>query len=193
MKKSKKTILLMAVAAILMIIAASCGAAEEDMYSAKDFLFIKVDTTSTAFGFGFLCMLLAGYWIGRSIVMKELRRKDPSISYVEAEDLILNIASSRADEADANEEKFNSVIWGGLWMGPFFCRVTPVMMVYSWFFDRWHLNYWIFTVLTCLALRFIPKWLGLDLRRFYSKWIVIWSVFSLVVFVTVLIVNKGII
>ena len=192
MEKTKKTILLMAVAAILMIIAASCGAAEKDMYSARDFLFIKVDTQSTAIGFGFLCVILAGYWIGRSTVMKELRRKDPSISYVEAEDLILNIASSRSDEADANEEKFNSIIWGGLWMGPFFCRVTPVMMVYSWFFDRWHLTYWIFTVLTCLALRFIPKWLGLDLRHFYSKWIVIWSIFSLVVLVTVLIVNKGI-
>jgi hypothetical protein len=191
MKKTNKTILLMAVAAILMIIAASCGAAEEDMYSAKDFLFIKVDVDSTWISFALLCMLLAGYWFCRFHIMKELKEEDPSITYWEAEDYIMDIASSNLYEEREGKGDIETFIWGSLRIGPFLCRVTPVMMVYSWFFDRWHLPYWIFTVLTCLALRFVPKWLGLDLSRFYSKWIVIWSIFSFVVLVTALIVNKG--
>ena len=190
MKKTNKTILLMAVAAILMIIAASCGAAEEDMYSAKDFLFIKVDTGATETCFIILCVLLAGYWISRCLIMKELKEEDPSITYWEAEDYIMDIANLNLSEKKEENGNVGAFLWGSLRMGPFFCRVTPVMMVYSWFFDKMHLPYWIFTVLTCLALRFVPRWLGLDLSRFYSIWIVIWSIFSLVVLVTMLIVNK---
>jgi len=191
MKKTNKTILLMAVVAALMFLAASCGATEDEMYTAKDFLFIKVDIDMTWISFGVLCMYLAVYWIGRFLVMREIREDYPSISYSEAEDYIMEYADSEWDKAKAENNRVVEFFWMGLRCGPFFCRVTPVMMVYSWFFDFVHLPYWIFTVLTCLALRFVPRWLGVDLSRFYNKWIVIWSIFCFVVLVTSLIVNKG--
>ena len=195
MKKTHKTILLMAIGAVLMFMAVSCGVNEEasEGYSAKDFLFISIDPDVTWFSFGMLSACVGFYWFARYLVMRDLREEDPSISYLEAEDYIMHYADSEIDkmEEEKNESTIARFFIYSLRGFPYLCRVTPVMMFYSWFFYWDNLPYWIFTVLTCLAIRFVPRWLGLDLSRFYNKWIVNWSIFSLVVFVIALIVvNK---
>ena len=68
MKKTHKTILLMAMGAVLMFMAVSCGVNEEasEGYSAKDFLFISIDPDVTWFSFGMLSACVGFYWFARS-------------------------------------------------------------------------------------------------------------------------------
>ena len=159
----------------------SCGVSSNNLnFNTGNFLFIEFDKDTTGSFFLVIIAILAIYWILRIRYTTRLH-----CSY----DQLIDITIHKSENSNTNDESDEwKTVGGTVAVGHFVARITPIAMFWSWFIDigaREYL-YWFVVILTSLAVRYIPEWLGFNMWGFRKAWIVIWSIICLVGYIALL-------
>lgn len=177
MKQNRLNLLLFVLIAACAVFAVSCGATSDTIQSSK-FLFIEIDKEDSGAAFFASGIIMLVYWVIRLLCKNLL----PDYSYEQLLD-ILQMHGER--ELKTKETSVSMAFFNYIRIGHLVARLTPVMMFWSWFIDSVEREflYWILVILTSAALRYGTELLGINMWDFRKKWIVIWSIISVVGYV----------
>ena len=185
MKKNYRFYLLLGIFAAFMLLMASCGVNEDSFDSdTVEILFLKIDKEQTLAGSTLVLSLLILYWVFRGLLMRRLRKEYPDIKYgEEVKEYLKNMWRSDDDQNAENGDSgggrlTKQSIAASILVGPFVCRVSPVFFIYSWFLNCWSVIFWVLTILTCLVIEYIRRFI--DDSSIEQIWIVIWSIIMLI-------------
>lgn len=187
MKKTHKTILLMAIGAVLMFMAVSCGVTKDTtVYDEGKFLFINIDKESTQTLFLWSAIVVAIYWFFRIIESKGLKdeirvlegRDESSITFEEVGNKLLETADIVMDSDKANDtvRGFYVIVR----IAPALSLIFPILAFWSWIIHSRGVLYWVFCVVSFLAIWFLPKWLGFDNSKIVNLWFYLWSIITVI-------------
>ena len=189
MRQKHLNLLLFMLIAACAVFAVSCGFYPDTFTREPDkFLFLEIDKGATLLLLAIAGALLIGYWWERI----EFLKKNPNLSY----DQLYLLAYKQISLVDVVEyfntaetdDKSLATAEAVVYFAHFEARLVPVMILWSRFIDPWGRGflYWLFVILTCLALRYGPEMLGINMLGFRKKWIVIWSIICVLFFVIIM-------
>ena len=189
MRQKHLNLLLFMLIAACAVFAVSCGFYPDTFTREPDkFLFLEIDKGATIWLLAFAGILLIIYWWERI----EFLKKNPNLSYDQLyllayKQISLVDVVEYINTAETNDKALANAV-AVVYYGHVEARVVPVMILWSRFIDPWGRGflYWLFVILTCLALRYGTEMLGINMLGFRKIWIVIWSIICVLDFIIIL-------